>query len=82
MVTAFVLITVPAKRSSAVIDELRKYPEVKEAAAVYGETDIIAKVQALSLESLDRLIMENIQGSTDVKSTRSFIVVEKLHWTK
>ncbi len=82
MITAFVLITVPAKRSSAVVDELRTYPEVKEAAAVYGETDIIAKVQASSLGDLDRLIMENIQGSADVKSTRSFVVVEKLHWTK
>ncbi len=82
MVTAFVLITVPAKRSGAVVEELRKYTEVKEAAAVYGETDIIIKVQAPSVQDLDRLIMENIQSSTDVKSTRTYVVVEKLHWAK
>ena len=82
MVTAFVLITVPAKRSSAVVEDLRKFAEVKEAAAVYGETDVIAKVQTPSLQDLDKLIMENIQGSADVKSTRTFVAVEKLHWAR
>jgi len=82
MVAAFVLITVPAKRSGVVVKLLRKIPQVKEAAAVYGETDLVAKVEAKTLPELDRLIMEKIQGSQEVKSTRTFITVEKLHWTR
>jgi DNA-binding Lrp family transcriptional regulator len=82
MVTAFVLITVPVKRSGPVVKALRKFSEIKEAAAVYGETDIVAKVQAASLPELDRLIMEKIQGSPEVKSTRTFVAVEKLHWER
>jgi len=82
MVTAFVLITVPAKRSGAVVEELRKHSEVKEAAAVYGETDVVVKVQASSLTELDKLIMEGIQSSPDIKSTRTFVAVEKLHWVR
>ncbi|MGE5172573.1 MAG: Lrp/AsnC family transcriptional regulator [Betaproteobacteria bacterium] len=82
MVTAFALVEVPAKRSSAVVEYLSKYPEIKEAAAVYGDTDVIAKVHAASLEELDRLIMDVIQGNPDVQSTRTLVVIEKYHWTK
>ncbi len=82
MVTAFALIEVPAKRSGAVVEYLGKYPEIKEAAAVYGDTDVVAKVQAASPEELDRLIMDVIQGNPDVQSTRTLVVIEKYHWTK
>ncbi len=82
MVAAFVLVEVPAKRSGAVVEYLSKHPEIKEAAAVYGDTDVVAKVQAASLEELDRLIMDVIQGNPDVQSTRTLVVIEKYHWTK
>ncbi len=82
MVAAFVLVEVPAKRSGAVVEYLSKYPEIKEAAAVYGDTDVVAKVQAASPEGLDRLIMDVIQGNPDVQSTRTLVVIEKYHWTK
>lgn len=82
MVVAFVLITVPPKRSAEVVEALRKYPEVIETAAVYGDTDIIAKIQAPSLTELDRVIMEGIQGHTDVKTTRTYVVIQTLHWKR
>jgi DNA-binding Lrp family transcriptional regulator len=82
MVTAFVLITVPSKRSGAVLEELRKRPEVREAAAVYGETDLIAKLQVPTMQDLELLIMDAIQGNPDVKSTRTYVAIEKLHWER
>jgi len=82
MITAFVLITVPSKRSGEVVDSLRKHPEVQEAAAVYGDTDVIAKVQAQSLLDVDRVIMDGIQANPDVKATRTYLVIEKLHWQR
>ena len=80
MITAFVLITVPSKRSAEVVEALRKHSEVKEAAAVYGDTDLILKLQAPSLVELDQVIMDGIQSNPDVKTTRTYLVVEKLHW--
>lgn len=80
MITAFVLISVPPKRSVEVVEALRKYPEVKETAGVYGDTDIIAKIQAPSLIELDQVVMEGIQGHPDVRTTRTYVVIEKLHW--
>ncbi len=82
MVCAFVLITVPPNRAGAIIDELRNYPEVREAATVYGEADIVAKVQTDSTRELDRLIMNVIQGIPDVRSTRTLVAIERLHWIR
>ncbi len=80
MVTAYALIEVPAKRSGAVVKYLSTFPEIREAAAVYGDIDVVAKIQAPSQDELDRVIMEVIQGNPDVKSTRTLVVIEKIHW--
>jgi DNA-binding Lrp family transcriptional regulator len=74
-VTAFVLITVPAQKSGDVVRLLmEKYPEfVVEAAAVYGEADVIAKVEIPSVERLHDLVMTNIQNLPNVRVTRTFI---------
>ena len=54
VVSAFVLITVPANRSGDVVDRpLDECSEfVVEAAAVYGEADVIAKVETPSVDQL------------------------------
>ncbi|MBI5420176.1 MAG: Lrp/AsnC ligand binding domain-containing protein [Deltaproteobacteria bacterium] len=82
MVTAFVLLNVPAKSSGEVVKELRKHHEIREACAVYGEADVMIKIQAASLEELDRLVMEVIQGDPNVRSTRTYLGIESLHWEK
>nr|WP_319377744.1 Lrp/AsnC ligand binding domain-containing protein [uncultured Methanoregula sp.] len=82
VVTAYILITVPAKKSGNIVEELKNYDAVKEACAVYGETDVIAKVEAEKMEEIDKIVMENIQGLSEVKTTRTFIGVEDMHWMR
>jgi DNA-binding Lrp family transcriptional regulator len=81
MVTAFVLITVPANRSGDVVGILwDDYSDfVTEAAAVYGEADVIAKVQTQTIEELHRLVMDKIQNLPHVRVTRTFIIIPHLH---
>jgi DNA-binding Lrp family transcriptional regulator len=80
-VSAFVLITVPANKSGDVVRMLmEKYPEfVTEAAAVYGEADVIAKVETPSVQGLHELVMDNIQNLPNVRVTRTFIIIPQLH---
>jgi DNA-binding Lrp family transcriptional regulator len=80
-VSAFVLITVPAQKSGDVVRLLmEKFPEfVVEAAAVYGEADVIAKVETPSVELLHELVMNNIQDLPNVRVTRTFIIIPQLH---
>jgi len=81
VVSAFVLITVPANRSGDVVDRLiDEYSEfVVEAAAVYGEADVIAKVETPSVDQLHQLVMTKIQNLPGVQVTRTFIIIPQLH---
>lgn len=83
VVSAFVLITVPANRSGDVVARLMEdFSEfVTEAAAVYGEADVIAKVETPSIEQLHQLVMEKIQNLPQVSVTRTFIIIPHLHKT-
>jgi DNA-binding Lrp family transcriptional regulator len=80
-VSAFVLITVPANKSGDVVRMLmEKYPEfVTEAAAVYGEADVIARVETPSVQGLHELVMDKIQNLPNVRVTRTFIIIPQLH---
>jgi len=79
---AYVLIKVPAKHADSVLEQLRQFPGIVEAAVVYGETDIIAKIAVPSQAELDDLVIRRIQGLPQVESTRTFIVVGGMHWQR
>ncbi len=83
-VQAFVLITVPARRSGDLVRRLSQadFKEVREAAAVFGESDVIAKVEVDSVSQLNDLVMNRIQLLDNVKVTRTFIVIPDLTHTR
>lgn len=79
---AWVLIKVPAKQIGGLVDELRSFSGIVEATAVYGETDVIAKVEVSDQAALDDLVMQRIQTMPNVESTRTFIAVGGMHWER
>jgi DNA-binding Lrp family transcriptional regulator len=83
-VAAYILITVPAKKSGDLVETLwSTFPDVVlEAAAVYGEADVWAKVEAPSIDDLHSLVMEKIQNLPNVTVTRTFIIIPHLHRTR
>ncbi len=79
---AYVLLKVPAKHMADVIEQLKSFSGVTEAAVVYGETDIITKVEVADQTELDDLVINKMQGIEMVQSTRTFIGVGGLHWNR
>jgi DNA-binding Lrp family transcriptional regulator len=79
---AYLLIRVPAKHAGGVLDTLREIDGVAEASVVYGETDIVARIVAASQDEFDELVINRIQDIPAVESTRTFIVVGKMHWRR
>ena len=73
---AYVLLQVCAGKAGSVVGWLRKLEGVEEAYAIYGEHDVIAKVEVPDSPGLDRLIVEAIQGSPDVVATTTLIAME------
>jgi len=77
MTIAFLLINANLSAEDKVIDELRKITNVKEAHVTYGVYDIVARVEAESLEKLKEIVTLKVRQLDDVRSTLTMIVVEE-----
>jgi len=76
MPVAFVLINAEIGSEDAVLKELKKMPNVKEVYLVYGVYDIVAKVEAESMDKLRETITWKIRRLDKVRSTLTMIVIE------
>jgi DNA-binding Lrp family transcriptional regulator len=76
MPVAFVLINAEIGSEDEVFTELRKIGNVKESYVVYGVYDIVAKVEADSMDKLKEIVTWKIRRLDKVRSTLTMIVVE------
>ncbi|MCS7206721.1 MAG: Lrp/AsnC ligand binding domain-containing protein [Dehalococcoidia bacterium] len=79
---AYILMQVPGKDVERVLERLKDFPGIVEASTVYGEQDIIAKASVANQQELDHLVMEQIHSIPGVVSTRTFIVITGLAWSR
>ncbi len=77
MPTAFVLINTEIGSEADVLKDLKKVEGVAEAFAVYGVYDIIARVQAETMDKLKEIVTWRIRRLDKVRSTLTMIVVEE-----
>ena len=73
--SAFVLINAEIGTENELLKELRKASNVKEAYTVYGVYDIVAKVEAETMDKLKELVQWKIRRLDRVRSTLTMIVV-------
>ncbi len=76
MPSAYVLVNSEIGAEEAVLKDLKKLKNVTEAYTVYGVYDIIAKVEAETMDKLKEIITWNIRRLNKVRSTLTMIVVE------
>jgi DNA-binding Lrp family transcriptional regulator len=76
MPVAFVLINSEIGAEEDVLKELKKIRNVKEAYVVYGVYDVIAKVEAETMDKLKDSVSRSIRRLDKVRSTLTMIVVE------
>ncbi|MGA3406724.1 MAG: Lrp/AsnC ligand binding domain-containing protein [Candidatus Bathyarchaeia archaeon] len=76
MTLAFLLINADLSSEDEVLGELRKIPNVKESYVVYGVFDIVARVEAESMDKLKEIVTWKIRRLEKVRSTLTMIVVE------
>ncbi len=72
---AFLLISAVVGQEHQVISELQSVPEVKECYMVYGVYDVIARVEAESMQHLKDVIGQRIRQLDTVRTTLTMIVV-------
>ena len=74
MPTAFVLVNTEIGSDNDVLTVLKKVDGVQEAYNVYGVYDIVAKIEAESMDNLKRVVTWNIRRLKGVRSTLTMIV--------
>ena len=77
MAGALVLIQTEIGAESRVLEELIKIPEVKEVYIVYGTYDVVAKIEADTLERIREVITDRIRKLNDIRTTVTMIIVEE-----
>jgi DNA-binding Lrp family transcriptional regulator len=75
MVTAFILIVVKPGTEESVAEKLGKLEEIKDIGIVYGEYDIIAKVQVPTMEDLQNFVIR-IRKNPDIERTSTMITTK------
>jgi DNA-binding Lrp family transcriptional regulator len=75
MPLAFVLINAEIGSESEILKELRKMEHVKEAYLVYGVYDIVAKVEADTMDKLKEFTSFKVRRLNKVRSTLTMIVM-------
>lgn len=77
MVLAYILISSAPRASYDIRNELLKLEEVKEANVVFGQYDIVAKVEVPDSESLGTLVFNKIRAIDTVIATATLTVIPK-----
>jgi len=71
--TAFVLLNAELGAETEVLDCLRMIDEVKETHLIYGVYDIIARIEAETMDELRKVIGWKIRRLTKVRSTITMV---------
>ena len=74
-VIAYVLMTVKRGGEKDVAGLIRRMDGVKYVAELYGQYDIIAKVEKESMEDLQNFLVKNIRSIKEVDQTSTMISV-------
>jgi len=78
MPTAYVLLTTEIGSEKQVLNALKKISGVQEAHTLWGVYDIIAHVQADSMESLKQIITKRIDKIGKVNSKLTMIIEDNM----
>jgi DNA-binding Lrp family transcriptional regulator len=74
--TAFILINARIGLENSILSRVTEIEGVEEAHAVYGVYDIIAKIEADSMEIIKEIVTWRIRRIENVKSTLTMLVIE------
>jgi DNA-binding Lrp family transcriptional regulator len=76
MPTAWVLINTEPGSEADVLKDLKKITEVQEAYVVYGVYDIVARINAGTMDKLKQISTSKVRKLDKVRSTLTMIAVE------
>ena len=74
--TVYVLITTEYGTEKEVAEELMQYPEVEDVHILYGQFDVILKIEGETLKAVEEFIFEKIRSNKSIESTETLIAAD------
>lgn len=76
MIEAYVLLRVKPGLDRSVFSEVKKLEQVNDMDTVYGEYDLLVKVQVETMEDLDSFIFDTIRVVEGVEKSTTLITIK------
>ncbi|MBN1682561.1 Lrp/AsnC ligand binding domain-containing protein [Candidatus Bathyarchaeota archaeon] len=76
-VKAYIMMNVKTGSEDKVSETILKLNEVEEASVIYGEYDLILKVNAKDMNHLDKLIVEKLRSIPDIMLTATMLIAKE-----
>ena len=76
MVFAYVLVRADAGKEREILAKIKGLTEVKDSHMIYGEWDVIIKIEVKDVESITSFVVDKLRGIDAVKLTSTMIVAE------
>lgn len=73
MVVAYVLLIVKPGEEANVAEKLKKMQGMLDVSVVYGEYDIIAKIERDTMENLQNFLIKDIRAMDEIERTSTMI---------
>jgi anthranilate phosphoribosyltransferase len=75
MVSAYILIMCKSGAEQGILNQLRSKSEINNVAIVYGEWDVVAKINTNSIEEINSFVIQAIRPIKDIEKTATLITV-------
>jgi DNA-binding Lrp family transcriptional regulator len=76
-VKAYIMISARTGKEDEVCNELVKFDQVEEVSTIYGEYDAIIKVGVEDMSHLDKFILQNLRGVSNISLTATMIIAKE-----
>ena len=76
MVLAYIMVRIDAGSERAVLSQVESLSEVKESHIIYGEWDIVMKINVANVEEITAFVVDKLRKIKSVKLTSTMIVAE------
>ena len=73
----YVLISAKSGKERELLKELMKQEEVKEGNILYGQYDVMIRIEAEDIKKIDDFIWKHIRNHPDIQQTQSLVVVNR-----
>ncbi len=76
MVSAYILINCVPGSEENILKGLSQVQGIKEVSGIYGDYDVIAKVEASDMSVLEEIVTSQIRRTPNVISTKTMLVID------